>query len=132
MSKYEQYIIEILRSSNTYFEREKSYTDLREGAFRFDFYLPYIQSGALIEIDGEQHFYSNPKFFHSRAEFMKQQNNDRRKNSYCLAHNIPLYRIPYWEINNIHSINDIIQEKYLVKSKWHNDDLWQKYQKTRV
>ena len=37
--------------------------------------------------------------------------------------NIPLYRIPYWEIKNIHKVEDIFVPKFLVKSKWHNDYL---------
>ena len=55
--------------------------------------------------------------------FLKQQENDRRKNSYCLANNISLYRIPYWDLNKIKTFNDILNKKYLVKSKWHNDNL---------
>ena len=52
---------------------------------------------------------------------MKGQEHDRRKNSYCLANNSPLYRIPYWEIKNLKNPSDIFIDKFLVKSRWHND-----------
>jgi hypothetical protein len=40
-----------------------------------------------------------------------------------LANNIPLYRIPYWEIRELKTINDIFTENHLVKDRWHNDNL---------
>lgn len=121
MSKYEEQIIHILRAASIRFSREKTFSDLRGGRFRYDFYLPFYN--ILIEVDGEQHFKQVEKFQRSRAEFLKQQENDRRKNSYALANKIPLYRIPYWEIKNIKTFSDIIQQKFLVKNKWHNDYL---------
>ena len=36
------------------FIREKTYKDLKNGAFRFDFYL--TKQNVLVEIDGEQHY----------------------------------------------------------------------------
>ena len=50
---------------------------------------------------GEQHYKYVAKFYHSRAEFMAAQERDRRKISYCLANNIPIYVIPYWELENL-------------------------------
>lgn len=73
----------------------------------------------LIEIDGIFHF----KPIHGRAVFLKQQEHDREKNSYALANRIPLYRIPYWEMKNIKTFNDLTAEKFLVNNKWHNDEL---------
>ena len=99
------------------FTREKTYKDLKNGAFRFDFYL--TKQNVLVEIDGEQHF----KPVYGRTAFLKGQEHDRRKNSYCLANGIQLYRIPYWEIKNITKSEQIFDEKYLVKSRWHNDEL---------
>ena len=54
---------------------------------------------------------------------MAGKERDRRKNSYALANNIPLYRIQYWDINNkkINSFSDITKDKNRVKSKFHND-----------
>lgn len=72
-----------------------------------------------IEVDGEQHF----KSVYGKAALVKQQEHDRRKNSFCLSNEIKLYRIPYWELKNINSLSDILQDKFLVQSKWHNDTI---------
>lgn len=121
MSKGEDKIICLLCTANIKFEREKTFTDLRGGKFRYDFYLPLYN--ILIEVDGEQHFKQVKVFQKTRSDFLKSQERDRRKNSYCLANKISLYRIPYWEIDNIKTLEDIFKEKFLVRSKWHNDNL---------
>ena len=121
MSKNEEYILNILLKENIKFIREKTFSDLRKGKYRFDFYLP--KYNICLEIDGEQHFKQVSKFQKTKSDFLKQQENDRIKNSYCLANNISLYRIPYWDLNKIKTFNDILNKKYLVKSKWHNDNL---------
>ena len=41
MSKGEDKIIRLLRAANIKFEREKTFSDLRGGKFRYDFYLPF-------------------------------------------------------------------------------------------
>ena len=98
--------------------KEKTFKDLKHGLFRFDFYIKnYHGRSLLIEIDGEQHF----KPIYGRQKFLKGQEHDRRKNSYCLANNIELYRIPYWEIKNIKTFEDALQPKFQVKNRWHND-----------
>lgn len=120
MSKYEESIIKILKQGQISFVREKTFSDLKQGLFRFDFYIPNLQGApAIIEVDGEQHF----KPIYGRQSFLKGQEHDRRKNSYCLANNIPLYRIPYWEIKNLKTSADIFIDKFLVKTRWHNDQL---------
>ena len=82
------------------------------------------------EIDGPQHM-EYTKFFHKkRSDFTKAQERDRVKNSYCLAHEIPLYRIPYWEMDNIRCVDDIFQDKFLVRSKYHNDNIYREYRKS--
>ena len=58
-----------------------------------------------------------------RQKFLLQTEYDRKKNSYCLANNISLYRIPYWELKNIKNFSDILNNKFLVKTRWHNDKL---------
>lgn len=117
MSSYEDKIVRILRKGSLRFEREKTFEDLQRGRYRFDFYI--IGRQVLLEVDGEYHW----KPIRGRSILLKQQEHDRRKNSYCLAHNIPLYRIPYWEIDNIKKASDLFQDKFLVKSKFHNDML---------
>ena len=120
MSNYEQQIANILKKSEIYFIKEKTFSDLKHGLFRFDFYIVNLHGApAIVEVDGEQHF----KPIYGRQAFLKGQEHDRRKNSYCLANNIPLYRIPYWDIKSLKSVEDIFKEKYLVKNRWHNDQL---------
>lgn len=121
MSKNEEKIVKILLQEKISFIREKTFQDLKNGKFRFDFYLP--KENIIIEIDGEQHFKQIKKFQKTRQDFLKQQERDRRKNSYCLANNIPLYRVPYWEVENINCFKQLIKKDFLVKNKWHNDNL---------
>lgn len=105
MSSYEYYFTTILNKSQVSFTKEKTFKDLKHGLFRFDFYIKdYRGRSLLIEIDGEQHF----KPIYGRQKFLKGQEHDRRKNSYCLANNIELYRIPYWEIKNIKTLEDAL------------------------
>lgn len=120
MSKYEDSVIKILKEARIGFFREKTFSDLKHGLFRFDFYIPSLWGApAIIEVDGEQHF----KPIYGRQSFLKGQEHDRRKNSYCLANNISLYRIPYWEIKNLRTADDIFKDEFLVKTRWHNDHL---------
>ena len=120
MSKYEDNVISILKKGKIRFIREKTFSDLKHGLFRFDFYIFNLQGAPAIgEVDGEQHF----KPVYGRQAFLKGQEHDRRKNSYCLANNIPLYRIPYWEIKNLRTVDDIFKDEFLVKTRWHNDHL---------
>ena len=121
MSKGEDKIIRLLRAANIKFEREKTFSDLRGGKFRYDFYLPSYN--ILIEVDGEQHFKQVKVFQKTRSDFLKQQENDRRKNSYALANGIILLRIPFWELEGLEKFEDLFQQKFRVVSKWHNDYL---------
>ena len=57
------------------------------GRYRYDFYLPKLN--ILIEVDGPHH----TKQIYTRKEFMAGKERDRRKNSYALANNIPLYPV---------------------------------------
>jgi hypothetical protein len=52
----------------------------------------------LIEFDGEQHFKETNYF---KRTLKENQTDDELKNQYAKEHNLPLVRIPYWEINNI-------------------------------
>lgn len=120
-SSLEEKIITILKKEKIKFQREKTYPDLKFGYYRFDFFLP--QYNLLIEVDGAQHYKFSKIFHKKRQDFLKAQERDRRKNSYALSHNISLYRIPYFEIENIHTFQDILQDKFLVKDKWHCDNV---------
>ena len=117
VSSYEEQVALILKKERIKFYREKTYSDLKHGKYRYDFYLPIVNF--LIEVDGQYHFFP----IRGLQELKKQQEHDRRKNSYALAHNIQLFRIPYWDLESgaIKTFNDLIQKKYHVVNKWHND-----------
>lgn len=122
MSKPEEKINSILKNNNINFIREKAFYDLRKGSFRYDFYIPNFNGAEIcIEYDGEQHFKQVKHFQPTRRDFLKTQEHDRQKNSYCLANNIKLYRIPYWKIEEIFNIDDILKNEFLVTTKWWND-----------
>lgn len=127
-SKGEEKIIGLLKKSRYRFEREKRFGDLKRGLYRFDF---YVFSGrptpCVIEFNGAQHYVQLTHFQTTAREFKAQQERDRRKISYCLAHNIPIYIIPYWEIDNIHTAADLFKEKYRAKDRWKNDRDWKKF-----
>jgi hypothetical protein len=54
MSKGEDKIINLLNYARIKFVREKSFSDLKHGLFRFDFYLPNVGGRpAIIEFNGE-------------------------------------------------------------------------------
>lgn len=124
MSSYELYVLKILKKEKVVFEREKSFSDLRQGKYRYDFYLPNYRGRAiLIEVDGEQHF-KQIKFFHkTKNDFKKTQEHDRRKNSYALAHNFILIRLPYWRVEDLKAVSDFFNSDFIVKSKYHNDNI---------
>jgi len=56
----------------------------------------------LVEYDGIFHYEKQ----YDDDGFENLQIHDKRKNDYCLTHNIPLLRIPYWEFENLESILD--------------------------
>ena len=54
MSKSEDKIVDILNKEKVRFVREKTFSDLKHGLFRYDFYLPYVDGGpAIVEYNGE-------------------------------------------------------------------------------
>ena len=124
MSSFEQKIYQVLKQENISFVQEKQFKDCYNSLYRFDFYLP--KKNIIIEVHGAQHYEMNKKFHKSRADFAKAQERDRRKISYCLAHNISMYCIPYWEIDNITCFADIIDERFHATSKFHNDEVWRR------
>lgn len=113
----EKRINEILLEQNIKFKREYEFSDLisdKGAPLRFDFAI-FNSSNELeylIEYDGEQHFSNKTdKIWTDGLE--KRKRRDKLKNQYCLNNNIKLYRIPYWEKNNL-TFDLIISDKYLV------------------
>lgn len=128
MSKLEEKIISLLKAEKLDFRREKSYNKLMKGKYRFDFEVYVDGAPVLIECQGHQHYIQIKKFQKSRSDLLKQKERDRRKIRYCLTHQIPLYIIPYWEIENLRRASDIFQEKFLAKDIWKNDKDWIAFQ----
>lgn len=119
-SSYEDTTIKLLKKGNIKFEREKTFSDLRGGRFRYDFFINDLDgTPAIIEVNGQYHF----KPIRGRAAMLKQQQHDREKYGFALSRNIKVYAIPYWEYDNIKDTKDLFQDKFLVKSKWHDDNL---------
>lgn len=130
MSRYEERIIQVLKRDKIDFEREKRFSDLKGGKYRYDFYVYGAESRfCCIEVQGEQHYTSIRKFYKKQSDFKRAQERDREKISYALAHNIPIYIIPYWEIDKINCAQDIFQEKYRARDRWKNDRDWQLHKK---
>lgn len=129
-STLEYCISRVLHQNHLTFTTEKTFEDLHHGLYRYDFYLPSLN--VLIEAQGTQH-YTYSKFFHKkRSDFTKAQERDRRKISYALVHKIPLYCIPYWDIDSIHTLSDIFKPEYLATSKFHNDIVYRNHQKSKA
>lgn len=104
----------ILNKNEINYITEKTFPDCKSPtsnvSLRFDFYLP--DYNLLIEFDGKQHFVEDTKNFF-RDTLQDRQIRDNIKNQYCKEHNIPLVRIPYWEVDNI-SLNMILGPDFLV------------------
>ena len=121
MSKGEDKIVDLLNKRNIKFVREKTFSDLKHGKFRYDFYIPNVHGrDCIIEFNGEQHYQYVGKFYKNQSEWRQAMGRDMRKISYCLAHNIVLYIIPYWDIENIKCADDLFQVKYLAKDRYKN------------
>ena len=125
LSKGAEKIYKLLVAAGYNVKLEYEFSDLKgkKGVFlRYDFALLYGgRPIALIEYDGEAHFKQIKHFQATSDKFKQSQERDRKKNQYALMHNIPLYRIPYWEIDNITEYTQIFNKKFLVKNKFHND-----------
>jgi len=129
MSKSEEKIITLLQKSQYRFEREKRFSDLKQGLYRFDFYIYRYNEKALLEYNGEQHYQFIKKFYRTRTEFESAKERDRRKISYCLANDIPLYIIPYWELDHLYSAADLFQPRFRANTRWKNDQDYQRFKK---
>lgn len=113
----ETVIEEILKKNNILYKKQFSFNDLKNiYRLRFDFALfnkNTKELECLIEFDGLQHYKEINYFFVGKlADFQKR---DALKNQYCLTHNIPLFRIHYNKLKNLHTIEDILNINNLVK-----------------
>lgn len=110
-------IEKILKEHQIDYKKEYSFDDLvsENGVpLRFDFAIfENERLQYLIEYDGEQHYLTKTDKIWSDT-VKKRQERDKIKNEYAWCHKIPLYRIPYWEKNNI-TFENIITDSHLVK-----------------
>lgn len=128
LSKGAEKIRKLLQKEKINYTIEKAFPDLKSTKgkpLRFDFaiYNKDWSKFLLLEYDGEAHFQKIKHFYKNNTKYENALGRDRKKNDYCLAHKIQLYRIPYWEIDNINSINQLFNSKFLVKTRYHNDKL---------
>lgn len=129
LSKGAKKIQRLIQEEGVNFTIEKTFPDLKSSkgkSCRFDFaiYSDDWKRFVLIEYDGEAHFQQIKHFHKNNTKYLNALGRDRKKNAYCLAHNITLYRVPYWEIDNINTLEDILDnEDFIVKSQYHNDKL---------
>ena len=113
-------IEKILKENNIQYKKEYSFNDLKSEnniPLRFDFAIFNTDNSikCLIEYDGEQYFLKKTEKIWWSDSLEQRRKRDNIKNKYCLKHSIPLYRIPYWEKNNL-DLNLIFNDKYLIKS----------------
>ncbi|MBO7695553.1 MAG: hypothetical protein J6T10_23240 [Methanobrevibacter sp.] len=110
-------IRQILKDNNINFKEQVTFKDFTSAtkkryAYDFGIYNSNNELIRLIEFDGKQHFYPI-EFFGGEEELKETQRRDQLKNNYAKAHNIPLIRIPYTEINKI-TIDYLLKDKYLI------------------
>lgn len=126
-SKGELTIINILNKTKLKYETEKTFEDLCKGRFRFDFYINSLHGRrAVIEFNGAQHYEFVSVFYPSERMWRAAKERDRQKISYCLANDIDIYIIPYWDLDQLHILQDLIKPEYKATSRWHNDEVWDK------
>lgn len=111
--RIEQLLIEL----NISYKKEYSFSDLvseRNIPLRFDFALFNEDNKCigLVEYDGEQHYLNKTDRIWTDTQAQRQAR-DKIKNRYCQEHNLPLYRIPYWDKNNLTKEN-LFDKKYLI------------------
>lgn len=110
-------IEQYLKDSKINYQKEYSFKDLKNILpLRFDFALFDITNQnllCLIEVDGAQHNIETNYYFADTLQ--ERQYRDKLKNDYCVYHNIPLFRIPYNQLQNIKTIYDIFTIQFLYK-----------------
>ncbi len=122
-SKGEKVVANLLRQGGIQYKQEVSFRELKgaKELLRFDFGV--FNKGkllALIEIDGIQHFEYTPYFHKNPSTFCKQKEYDIRKNRFCILNNIPLIRIPYWELEDLTLEKIFYNKNFIVKTPIHN------------
>lgn len=95
----EKLISNILDELSIKYTTQKSFEDcLHINLLSFDFYLDNLNK--IIEYDGVQH-YEPIEIFGGVKSFNIRKVRDNIKNEYCIKNNIPILRIPYFNIDNM-------------------------------
>ena len=125
ISKGEYIIKSILNDNNVLYNQEVIDPLLVQETgrkLRFDFAI-YDNNGKLnryIEFDGRQHFEGpdTTNWSHSQDTLKTIQEKDQIKNNFCLKHQIPLVRIPYWITP---TKDNLFSDQYLIKEGDYSD-----------
>lgn len=115
-SKGELKIAKMLNENNIKFVQEFKFEGHKNRRFDFAILDDNNKVIRLIEFDGIQHYYK-PRANHWSASstLEETQQRDKEKNDLAKQYNIPLVRIPYWNIDKF-TIKDLINnDKFLVK-----------------
>lgn len=128
-SKGEQIVADLLTKNEIPFKTQVMFKGLygkKHIHLRYDFAI--VKNNKvffLIEIDGRQHYTFVKHFHKSYSGYLKAQERDRIKNKFALLNNIPLIRIPYWDLETLTFDKIFNNQNYRVKSKFHLDYLRQ-------
>lgn len=110
-SKGERKIEDVLKKNNIFYKTNFWFKDCKDKhPLKFDFAIFNKDNiPILIEFDGIQHF-KNVEFFTRIYSFDTRVKCDNIKNKYCEDNNIKLYRIPYFDLENVEKIiKDILK-----------------------
>lgn len=84
-----------LKTHNIEYQMEKRFDDCKNKRIMpFDYFIPNI---GCIEVDGQLHYKARGD---NKNNLLQVQANDKIKTEYCRKNNIPLLRLPYWEIED--------------------------------
>ena len=111
-------ITKLLQDNDIDFQTQYSFSDLtgpNGGLLRFDFAIfENNELKYLLEFDGRNHFDIPEGNWGNYYTLEDIKAKDKKKNEYCLFHNIILKRIPYTDQYNF-TYEDIISDKYNIK-----------------
>lgn len=101
-SKGENKIKKILQDNKILFTQQFP-VKIESSQYFFDFAIYDEDANVkyIIEYEGQHHYKSNNRGWHTQDYLKLVQTRDKIKNKWCEQHNIPIIRIPYWEYEKI-------------------------------
>ena len=105
-SKGEMIVQQLLQECNINYKSQYSLDNIflesgRRPIFDFAIFDNNNNLQCLLEYDGKQHFEYSGYGWNTEENFKQTINRDKQKDKLCKENNIPLIRIPYWELDNI-------------------------------